>query len=218
MRRLLLLLLVLALGVGACDANTAAYQSLNSFVRKWTGHTIKETLRYTLGIPTGSSWKDALIDAQRADDAFEVAQKLYEAALRENSREFLETATDLVDQAIKLAPDDYRYRITRASLAMQQGDGQEMSYQLGEALVRVKNPSSPEGQEETARIRDAEIAEFDKLASRLRFHNRGPCEAFYSELRHAYATRAGSSAAKPGDAEAEARYEGLYQQCATLPR
>jgi hypothetical protein len=218
MRRFLVLAFVLAICLGACDANTQAYQFVNSFVRKWTGHTIKETLRYTLGIPTGSSWKDDLIDQSRADDTFEVAQKLYEAALKENSREFLETATDLVDQAIKLQPNDYRYRITRASLAMQQADTPGMSFHLTEAFGKVKNPSSVEGQLETEKVRDAEIAEFDKLAGRLKFHNRGPCEAFAAELRDAYHKRNQSAGAQPGDLDGERRYDAMYQQCATLPR
>ena len=138
MKRLAVLSFVVILSVGACDSNTQAYQFVNSFIRKWTGHTIKETLRYTLGIPTGSSWKDDLIDQQRADDTFETAQKLYEAALKQNSQEFLQTATDLVDQAIKLEPNDYRYRLTRASLAMQQGNSQEMDFQIQEAFSRIK--------------------------------------------------------------------------------
>jgi len=216
-KRLAVLSFVVILSVGACDSNTQAYQFVNSFIRKWTGHTIKETLRYTLGIPTGSSWKDDLIDQQRADDTFEAAQKLYEAALKQNSTEFLQTATDLVDQTIKLEPNDYRYRLTRASLAMQQGNAQEMDFQIQEAFSRVKDPTSPDGQEETQKVRNTEISEFQKLADRLRFHNRGPCEAFYLELRNAYQKRAATSAAQSGDNDAAARYDGVFQQCATLP-
>jgi hypothetical protein len=217
MKRLLALAFVLAICLGACDANTQAYQFVNSFVKTWTGHTMKETLRYTLGIPTGSSLKDDFIDQQRADDTFEVAQKLYEAALAQNSREFLETATDLIDQAIKLQPNDYRFRITRASLAMQQADLTGMSFQLSEAFTKVENPSSVDGQKETEKIRDAEIAEFEKLAARLKFHNRGPCEGFYAELRDAYHKRNQSAGAQAGDLDAERRYDAIYQQCATLP-
>jgi hypothetical protein len=217
MRRIVALAFVLAICLAACDANTQAYQFVNSFVRKWTGHTIKETLRYTLGIPTGSSWKDDLIDQQRADDTFEVAQKLYEAAIKDNSPEFLHTATDLMDQAIKLEPNDYRYRITRASLAMQQADTSGMSFQLSEAFSKVENPSSVDGQLATEKIRDTEIAEFEKLAGRLKFHNRGPCEAFAAELRDAYHKRRLSAGVQGGDLDSEQHYDAVFQHCATLP-
>lgn len=219
--RLTVLLLAVALTVAACDSG--AYQTANGFVKKWTGATIRQTLRYTLGISTGSSIIDDMVDSKRAADEMAVAERLYQSAIENNDRGGLETATDLVDQAIKLRPEDWRYRIVRASLAIQQGDAAEMGFQLGEARPRPEDNdlTSPDAVDEARQIRTATIAEFEKLAARLRFHNRGPCESFYLQLRNMYEDRLrdGGETTDPARNQQQVDlYDGLYQQCATLPR
>lgn len=219
--RLTALILAVALTVVACDSG--AYQTANGFVKKWTGASIRQTLRYTLGIPTGSSIIDDMVDSQRAADQMAVAEKLYKAAIENNDRGGLETATDLADQAIVLRPEDWRYRIVRASLAIQQGDVVEMGFQLSEARPRPDDNdlTSPDSRDEAREIRSATIVEFEKLAARLQFHDRGPCESFFLQLRNLYQDRLrdGGDTTDPGRNQQQAdRYDGLYQQCATLPR
>src|ERR1051325_1146883 len=101
-----LLMAMLVFGVAGCDVNTEAYQSLNSFWRKWTGATIKQTLRYTMGIPTGSSDIDDIVDGKKEADKLWAADKLWDLAVASDS-------LTVLDQALALRPNDWRYRITR---------------------------------------------------------------------------------------------------------
>ena len=220
MKRLgpLLLALVLLVGVAGCD--TQAYRALNRFVRQWTGATIAQTLRYTFGISTGSSWVDAMVDDQKASDEMKKAELLYYLAITNNDRGSLEEAKTYADDAIRLRPTDYRFRITRAAIAIQQGDYSEMDFQMSEQYPRGPAAGSDEYRQELREIRNAQLVTFEELASRLNFKGRKSCETFYLNVWQIYQHRV-DDGGEPSDRDRNraqaAKYLGLYQGCAALP-
>lgn len=112
-RRRAAFLLVMALGVGACEAGDAAL--VKDFVQQWAVDHAGEIAIHKLGIPSDDDYVGAAVDGA------DVIMNLQEAdALMAKGRKNSDPAA--MDAAIKLRPYDWTYDVSRADLALELGD------------------------------------------------------------------------------------------------
>ncbi len=212
-RALIVLSAILLLTVAACDANTESYKAVNSFWKKWTGATIKQTLRYTLGTPTGSSIVDDLVDSKKEADKLWAADKLWDLAVATDS-------INVIDQALALRPNDWRYRITRARMLLQAGDTHGFNLELADAEpFKSDDPAVANVTDQEAAIRNQRITELTGLEQSLstRFKSRSQCTELYGQLRNDLRRRFQEGQGRQADLDTAARYDVAYNNCASLP-
>jgi len=173
----------------------------------------------TLGISTGNSMIDDIVDAHKAADELAAADKIWQQAEVAALPGGLDAAAALLDNAISLRPDDWRYRISRAAVAIEQGDVREFDYQL--AQTNPDSQASAEAQAtEQASIREQKIMTLTLVEPVMagQFTSAATCTEFYGELRNLYQHRFDDSTHSQRDLDQVAKYDGLVKGCASLPQ
>jgi hypothetical protein len=112
-RRLAGLVLLAAFAVSACSTEDKAVAQ--AFIAQWAMDHADEIAMRKLGLSDGNSYVDAAVDAADVVIKFQQAEDLM-AKGRKNSD------PKSMDSAIKLRPNDWTYELSRANLALQQGD------------------------------------------------------------------------------------------------
>jgi len=140
-----LLACLLALGLAACQFTESDREMVRSFIEEWARsknmHPVNEDGSLSLQglwnagsrIVTGRSGDE---EADAVLDAYEVVSNMHEAdKLMDKGRQERDPAA--MDQAIQRRPGDWTYRVSRAALALEQGDWTTYSQQTGAAAQIV---------------------------------------------------------------------------------
>jgi hypothetical protein len=136
---------LLAIGLVACEFTASDREMVRSFIEEWARsknmHPIKEDGSLSLqGIwNAGSRLVTGRSGDEEADavlDAYEVISNLHEAdKLMDKGRQ--ERDATAMDQAIQRRPGDWTYRVSRAALALEQGDWTAYEQQTASAAQTV---------------------------------------------------------------------------------
>ena len=155
------------------------------------------------GGTTGDPELDAVLDVYNVINTMNQADKLMGAA-RDNRD------ADAMDSAIEMRPGDWTYRVSRAVLALEQGDV-AMAEQQSEQAWDLAG-ESPAAQE---RVLDQSIGELEVMRNALGAAGNltgNRCRAVYNQLNAAYARR-GFLANSDEDAMNAATYASMSEGC-----
>jgi hypothetical protein len=204
--------LLLALsGCGTAEDRAMVKDFVEDWVRSKEIHPINEEGgidwqgAWNLGtrIVTGSvgdEETDAVLDAYQVIDTIHQADKLMDEGRDERD-------ASKMDQAIKMRPGDWTYRVTRAGLALEQGDLTQYSAQV-DAAAQASQGKDP------LWVANQHIGEFEKVENKLAtsgFTSADQCRQVYGALFDQYSRRAALT--KSPDDQAKAN-DALARQSA----
>jgi hypothetical protein len=194
-RKTLLVLVACGLLLGLAGCGTAEDRAMvKDFIEDWVRskkmHPIKEDGGFSwegawnLGtrIATGSvgdEETDAVLDAYEVIDTIHRADKLMDEGRDERD-------PSKMDQAIKMRPGDWTYRVSRAGLALEQGDLAQYSAQV-DAAAQASQGKDP------LWIANQHIGELEKVEDKLAmggFTSADQCRQLYGALHDQYSQRA----------------------------
>jgi len=130
-RRLLTVLAcLLALGLAACEFTPSDREMVRSFIEEWARSKDMHPVNKDGSLSLQGLWNagSRLVTGRTGDDeadavldAYEVISNLHEAdKLMDKGRQERDSAA--MDQAVQRRPGDWTYRVSRAALALEQGD------------------------------------------------------------------------------------------------
>ena len=218
MRRFALLACLLALGLAACQFTESDREMVRSFIEEWARsknmHPVNEDGSLSLQglwnagsrIVTGSTGDD---EADAVLDAYEVIRNLNEAdKLMDKGRQERDPA--VMDQAIQRRPGDWTYRVSRAALALEQGDWTAYTEQTGAAAQIVGERGIDPLWYTNQNIQDLEPVQAKLAASG--WPNKEQCIQVNQALATHYRQRHALTASADARAQAEAA-ESLAAAC-----
>jgi len=208
-----LLALTMLLVLTACEEGDV--QLVKDFAQEWAKSKDLDpsTLEGIVNIgaragggSTGDDEADAALDAgmvikniQDADNLMDQGRKNRDAAA--------------MDKAIKKRPEDWSYNVSRASLALEQGDLKGYHRYRNEAWrlidYGISNPRR------YIQYTNQRINELEAVKARLggRFQSQDQCHEFYNSLKTEYAARAYLTGSKADQERVDQLINGIDQLC-----
>jgi hypothetical protein len=178
--RLAALLFVALVAVAACEEGDEAF--IRDFLISWAAEHPGSTVTGLLGIGSGNE-VTAAVDALRTIDNVNKADDLMEAGRTNRD-------ADKMDEAIKLRPSDFSYKVSRASLALEQGDYVRYTLLSRQAAADAKEQWGSSAGRSTRAQQSQEYRELVDVSHRLspdpgdvsRFKNYDQCATLYDKL------------------------------------